>query len=446
MAFSNPILGNEVLVRTAMQSEGFNVGTEGQVNGWRFERDGSAYLTDVTVGNTNYTIDENGNASFNDVNVAGEFNYQGDDFPVILARFPKGMIAWGALNTIVGTNVNSSTEVAFLEVDAILEHGRMYKIAISPLALTCVLGTGGTFPWVGTIRIRDGGTSSPTTSSNLLVRAAIEIDNNASSGGAAAHSAAIDLVFSCNDNEATSISNLHSGVHRFAVTLSLSFGSLGTTISNRGINITTANGTINPVTLYIEDKGPLLANTGQALTGSGGGTGTDPTDTVIKTYNSVWSRSWDSGFNVRHTNGQISQGYYSSSDGNQRSWVGFDFAQIQSDLTGATVVKVEFYLYYDHWYNNAGGTAIIGTISSTATSAPTYNAGQDNQDRKRVSGWQRNQGKWVDMTSVVGSEFQTGTSTGVCIGIGPSTSQSYYGLARGNTETNEPKIRITYTT
>lgn len=428
MSFNNPIVGKEVLVRTAIQSEGFSIDPENQISGWRLERDGSAFLTNVSVGNTNYQIDENGNGSFNDVTVNGELYYSGTPLWLLFEAFPKGIQYWGALNTISG-NTTTGTEVALLELDTELISGRMYRLVCSEAAFTANPIT--TAPMIGTLRMRDGGASSPTTSSNLLQRASIEIPGFT---GAAGHSKGFEFVFACDDSQTPSASVLNSGTHRFILTMSLSSGA-GT------LAITTGSGTNNPITLYLEDMGPLVQNTGQALTGAGGGT--TPVKTYTKTYSATWSRAWDSSLNPVSTNGELRQGYYSSSNGNQRSWVGFDFNQIQSDLSGATVIKVEFYLYYDFWYFNDGGTAVIGTISSTATSAPSYDGTKDNQDRKRVS-FTINQGKWIDMTSVVGSEFKTGASTGICIGIGPSTSHEYYGKARGNTETNEPQIRITY--
>lgn len=417
----------DVALTGSAQSANFNPDAEDGVTGWQITKDGNAVFSDVSVGGSGYFIDQNGNGAINDLSVNGALTYGGTLLEDLFAARPKGILFWGAANTI-SASANSSTETMFLEVDTVLENGRMYRIATTSLLINGTVAGD-----VATVRLRDGGASSPTNTSNLLTRVNCRINSTT----AGLNDCRLEIVVAVDDSQAPSASVLNSGVHRLAL-------SLGRPSGTGSVSMTTSNGTVNPVTLYVEDLGPLVDNVGQQFANSGGG-GTVVKQTYTKTYNATWSRFWDNGGDsVNTTNGEIAQGQYSSTFGNRISWVGFPFSTIQSDLSGATVKKVEFYLYFDHWYNNAGGTAVIGTHNSTATSAPAYDGSKDDQDRKRVSGWAINAGKWVDMTSVVGSEFKTGASTGIVIGKGPSTSHEYYGKARGFGESGAPKIRITY--
>lgn len=424
MSFRNPVVGGgDTLVRQAIQSEGFTLDPESNVSGWRIERDGSAYFTGVTVGNLNYFIDENGDAAFNDVSVNGTLTVGGESLEEILAQRPRGVVANAWLSGI-SAETSGTTEMGVFELQCELEDGRTYRLATSNIIVNGTV-TGDVFR----VALRENGSSSPTTSSNLLAVSSAHIFDLADTP-----QANIDFVFHCDSSQPKTTYNLHPGTYRVLVSLQRRAGS-GT--AHFG------GAAASPATLYLEDLGPLRPNT--IVLNSGGG-GTTPVRQFVKTYNATWSRAWNGDGSIHSTNGELVQGTYGGD--NHRSWIGFNYNQIQSDLSGATVDKVELYLYYDHWYSFDGGTAVIGYHSSTATSAPAYDGNLDDVDELRVPGWGRNVGKWVNITSAgnfTANGWRTGAHTGIVLGPGPSSSTVYYGKARGNTEPNEPRLRITYT-
>lgn len=418
MSFSNPIIGgNDTIVRQAMQSDGFSLDAESNVSGWRLERDGSSYFTNVTVGNTNYFIDENGNAAFNDVAVNGSLSVAGEALGDILAALPQGPRAATILLNDSGTTTAGTTggvvvgRIVLTDADVSRFYRMFWQIRINVANNPTYLGIAVYAKWDGNASQTD----SFIFRQQWAGRAASGV------GDYAAGSNTFDL-----SNVAGTGTNLNFVVYLYA-------SAAGTLMAGNFPNNR----------LIIDDVGPAVT-----FTTYDASAGTTPTQQYTKTYSATWSRSWDDqGSSVHSTNGELVQGYWSGS-GQRLSWIGFPFSTIQSDLSGATVQKVEVYLYYDHWYNNAGGTAILGYHNSTATSAPAYDASKDNLNELQVPGWGINVGKWVNITSAgafTADGWRTGAHTGIAIGYGPTTSLEYYGKARGNTEANEPRLRITYT-
>lgn len=174
-----------------------------------------------------------------------------------------------------------------------------------------------------------------------------------------------------------------------------------------------------------------------------------PDDTKTKRTR-TWAATWSSGYNGN--GGQISsgsnhkQGYYSSTNGNTKAAVGFDDADIRSALSGVAlgdITKVELYLYFNHWYNNSGGTAIIGRHGSNAP-ASWGSLSSVVTDVVRSSNWPKPGGRWVNITSMHKQGWQNGDTKGVVVGPAPSRSLGYYGTFNGNSQNNPPKVRITY--
>lgn len=414
MSFRNPVVGGgDTLVRQAIQSEGFTLDPESNVTGWRIERDGNAYFTGVTVGNLNYFIDENGNGSFNDVSVNGTLTVGGDTLDNILSRYARGVIALNTLpndtGTWDGTNPVLFGRIVITDFDAT----RQYKVAG-----IARFDPGANGPNHIAIQARSAWNAPATLSDTLLFQ---DIQ------GGRDPAVADDWVTSfhhCFANTAPQ-GDLH-----IAFYFSCNSGATGQKY------LGTSYGRV-----WVEDAGPIVT-----YGTFDPGTGNAPPQQFVKTYNATWSRAWNGDGSVHSTNGELVQGTYGGD--NHRSWIGFDYSQIQSDLSGATVEKVELYLYYDHWYSFDGGTAVIGYHFSTATSAPAYDGNLDDVDELRVPGWGRNVGKWVNITSAgnfTADGWRTGAHTGIVLGPGPSSSTVYYGKARGNTESKEPRLRITYT-
>lgn len=429
MPFTNPLVAGNTLIRTAIQSQNYLVANDGTITGWQIAADGSATFTNVAIGGLNYNIDSTGQASFDTVNVDTDINLGGVSLNETLDLVPDGIIAYadstaynvaGGQWTVNTAAVSASTMLFEFDIGP-LRADRYYRITISYLCIQTVA----TDNFRQTFRYTVDGTA-PSTASGIMD------GSEANVGGSLRYRQIATVIYS---------PAIDYDIVRIGLTLARNTGT-GT------IQVET-NDPNTQIQCMAEDLGDQnLAISGGALSQKSKTSGTvdpDPVSTYVKTYQANWSRTWNnSGADVNVTNGEIDQGNISGF-GNRISWIGFPFATIQSDLSGATVKKVEVYLKYYHWYNNSGGTAVIGTHNSTATSAPSYDASKDNQNRKTVSGWSANSAKWVDITSVVGSEFKSGTSTGIVIGKGPSTNAVYYGKAYGNSQSGEPALRITYT-
>ncbi|MFI9149466.1 hypothetical protein [Streptomyces sp. NPDC053367] len=90
---------------------------------------------------------------------------------------------------------------------------------------------------------------------------------------------------------------------------------------------------------------------------------------------------------------------------------------------------------FDHWYSAAGGTATIRAHQHASRPA------RFSCDPEAMSvPWKRNQGKWVDISTIFDSVRWRG------IALDPnSTSRTAYGRARGYGQTYAPRLRVTFT-
>jgi hypothetical protein len=165
--------------------------------------------------------------------------------------------------------------------------------------------------------------------------------------------------------------------------------------------------------------------------------------TYTKTYGCTASKSFrGSGTKRTDVGNTCYQGYYSSTNGLQKSVILFPYATIQSDLSGATITKVEVYLNAEHWGPGNGGTAVIGNhnYSTMPSSDPTGNFNVD------TTAWTTKTGaKWCNVNTVIGDRLRDNTAKGILLGPNSSTSNEYYGYFSGSGDSAEPKLRITYT-
>lgn len=210
------------------------------------------------------------------------------------------------------------------------------------------------------------------------------------------------------------------------------------------INTYAGGGTFKPLRLYVEDVGLDVPDTW--ITNYGGNDfsgGAPAAPSVKKTYTATWSSTAGytyRGDGVRRTDtSDVVQGYssYATINGNGKGLWLFP-TSIATTLSGATVNKVEVYAYANHWYANAGGTAMIKVHGYTTmpASSPTLTAATSS------AGWPKPGGRWVTLPSSFNAGFQNGTYRGFGMGPGTSTSSTYYGRFNGGTAA---KIRITYT-
>lgn len=153
-------------------------------------------------------------------------------------------------------------------------------------------------------------------------------------------------------------------------------------------------------------------------------------ETMVRTYNAAWTRSWRGSTIVTDF---LHHGYYG---GLQRySMAGFP-AQMATDLAGATIQKVEIYLDNQHWWSSAGGTALIGR--STATSAPA-SPQTSGGAAFAATGWPVGQARWV--TAPAG--WWSATHRAITLGEGAGTSTTNYGKFAN--ALSAVKLRVTYT-
>lgn len=196
--------------------------------------------------------------------------------------------------------------------------------------------------------------------------------------------------------------------------------------------------------VWVEDIGPLVNRQSYAPP-SGGGGGSSPPSTYTKTYTATWTGSYQGDGDRRNSNGDMYHGQYDSTNGNQKSVIGFNNTQIQSDLSGATISSIKLTLKNKHWYYNSGGTLVVGYHNSTASSAPaSYPGGTESVNT--FSGFAKGATKTVTLSNSIGNALRDDTAEGIIIGPGDSTSKTYYGYFAGyNDSSNRPKLTITYT-
>jgi hypothetical protein len=144
-------------------------------------------------------------------------------------------------------------------------------------------------------------------------------------------------------------------------------------------------------------------------------------------YNWVRSYKSNNGY-MTNTNGLAYQGQDPSGyNGNQHSHFGFSQVDFASMLSGASNISISLYLYYSHWYNNSGGTAVIGYHNNwgdpgtAGSSGGSYNLIQRGGVPKPGS-------FSIDVSGWAGA-MQNGSFRGIALGPGPSSSYTYYGYA-----------------
>ncbi|WP_179199781.1 hypothetical protein [Streptomyces sp. NRRL B-24572] len=349
------------------------------------------------------TIDETGNAGFGDLAVAGKLTIGGDPIEDHLTLGARGLVALDYQAMAVSA---STTDYGFVELAFEAEGPRMYRVVLDCYADPSVAGG------EVVLTLRDGGASTPTISSPQIQSAVYPV------AGAGFHRVRLETIRS---GWAFGV-----GLHRLLTTFRVQGGPAGQTVRLLG-------GTTLPGVFYIEDVGPYLPETGQYNTG--GGTATPPLKQYTKTYPATWSGSYAnrSSYNSYYGN-KAMQGYYSATNGMQSSLIGFS-STLATDLAGTTINKAEIYLYFDHWYSNAGGKAVI-KAHKHASRPSTFSC---DSEAMTVS-WGKNVGKWVDITAVFDSTSWRG------IALDPNNSSTtYYGRARGYGETYPPQLRVTYT-
>ncbi|MEV4741565.1 hypothetical protein [Streptomyces sp. NPDC049555] len=355
------------------------------------------------------SISEDGAAGFQSLAVAGKLTWRGDDLQTVLDRLPKGIVAYNRQTNPVTT---TGTEVGWVELPFVADPNRMYRIVLDAHAMPSVAG--GELR----LRLRDGGAKAPDTNSPMIQSAVYQLTRNTSW-----QRSRLELV--------RSGEGLGAGLHRLLFTYDNKEGPSGQYVKLIG-------GEQFPAVMYVEDIGPRLPETGGL--NAAGGSSSQPAPKPVpqqytKTYTATWSGSYDrrSSYSDFYAD-KILQGYYSETHGTLASLAGFS-SDVAKDLAGATVQRVELFLYFDHWYNSSGGTAVIKThgYGSRPASFSSYSA-------SKAVDFGRNEGKWVDITDL----FDPSKTRGIALDPN-STVDTYYGRAHGVGQANPPLLKVTYT-
>lgn len=359
------------------------------------------------------SIDSAGDISGRDISasrdlIVGENLYIGTDhLNDILASLPQGVVEWADTSTKWWFPGGSSDSMHY-ELAAEMKAGRNYRISV--YARLDDVATGDRDPLIRLRVTTDG--SQPTTSSSIAkeIRAAMGSKNNNFT-----YAGQLVDIYPCTSDR----------TYRAVICYNADGGGSASVLTAQYV---------------IEDIGPLVPS--RAIARQNSATSGTPTDTgsgssSVKQYTKTWTASWSGSYKNRSTynsyyGSKALQGYYSGTNGVQASLIGFP---IGSTLNGATIKKVEVYLYAAHWYYNAGGTAVIRTHQHTSRPGSF----STESGSKRIP-FKIGQGKWVDITSI----FEN-NDRGVTLDPGNTTNRQYYGRFHGAYEANKPKLRVTYT-
>lgn len=163
-----------------------------------------------------------------------------------------------------------------------------------------------------------------------------------------------------------------------------------------------------PSSLIAEDGGPQIAPA--YVLNDGGGSGVPPPappPPPRQHYNihwrAIWGQTWNQhGFRV---NGECIQGFYPDGwNGDNKAIFGFDWANIQATLAGATITDIAVYLYFHHWYYNSGGIAVLG-YSNKSSGGGGYEIADFGIAEYHIG---KGAGQWCGLPNWLGDGFRDG--------------------------------------
>lgn len=367
----------------------------------------SNFLTIVSPTNPDdalATISADGIITAQGFSVEGDLEMGGENVATIIDRRARGLAAWGQHYS----NRSTTTETGLMELEVVVEPGRMYEVHTSVV-----------YSWqaataAGELRLRytTNGTR-PTVSSPVLA-----ISARAAGEGGPMN---IHAIFRGTD--------VASGRMRLLWTLASIGGPL----------VEARNSGDNGFAIWCNDIGPAITPTGVVVDG-GGGAGTPPPQTRrTTTWHCAWSGCWDPN-NLRNgSTGEMIQGTYGGTT--FRSAFGFDVNAIRAELAGATIHDVGVYLYAKHWYYNSGGYARIGQHSGTPNGVyPGTSA------RFWVVKMGKPQGLWISLGSAFGYAMRDNGINGLTLDatdVAPNLAD--YGKFDGQSQAGHPIISFDYT-
>jgi hypothetical protein len=377
-------------------------------------------IRDPDTGEIRTLIDAIGGVSTNRLSVESDPVIMGRTLTSLLAERAQTGYAWGNVN---GNSARSTgAELGFVDITETLQNGRQYKLHTSHMRMN-----GSVDGQVGQVNIRfttaagNAAPPVPTISSTFLTRIVVPVPY-----GVGSQVASMVCLFDTppGDGETT---------YRFLLSHNL--------VQGTG-DVYIAQSEADKVQMWFEDMGPSRLqsfvgnNGGGAATGGTGGTPVVSKQRYTRQFENAWFRTFRGNGTFRTDTPDPFQGYGDSYNGNQVSMIGWN--DWTGWLTGATIERVEIYLYAAKWWFHSGGTAIIGVHANLSPPNSLVNTAAN---LIQVGGWKNAEAKWVELPAQYIDGFRTGAYRGILLGPGPSNDNQYYGRFAGG---NNTLMRITY--
>lgn len=425
------VAGNPSGTRSEMDPFGFHVyrkNLDGNVlEAMRFGQDEDSDFLQLngSDGSSIASIDDSGGAAFQSVDSGDSLLYQGQEMAEYLDDYSK-VVARSEVQNLPGFTIAQARSRGLVEMSFTAEIGHVYRLDTDPLRVD-IGAFAGTGYVVWRLRYTTGDTALSLDSPELVQFAVKQ------NSGDPADTITVQL----------SRSNV-----QFDDSLFDENGELNVNIL---LDVTTGGPTVahnsaTPGRVTITDLGLDVDNTGSASTllnaaPSGGGSGDGETNTTTqatkKTYTKTYAATWGQSYKI---DGSITNGmdpYVVQGSGGGPARMGMiGFPALANILSGATVKKVEIYVYFKHWYNYSGGTMGLGTHGQL--NKPSTYSGTTAGITKHVS---NPGGVWVTLSSSGYASWKSGATRGVTLRApNDSTLYEYYGYA----DWTRCKIRLTY--
>lgn len=366
------------------------------------------------------SIDQNGGIVSRTASLGrnpGDVEINGAPFESYFTDYTSGLTAWGA-RTTQGPATSTSGESKWLEVQTVLQKGRIYRVTVDPLyAVPSTSNTAG----VMLLRCATDGAAATVSSTQIQ--------------GSRFWLPVVDawttpqLVAIVN----TGTQNAQTREYRFLATYR--------SYSGGTVYLTAAAG--YPSIMTVQDLGPSIPNVGIDFG--------NPSPPVVKqNYTTYWYSSGSasytgSGTKRTDTSDMVHGTDPSGFNGNGCAvalFMGNSYSSTNSGeigktlwtaLDGATINSVEFMFTNRHWYYNAGGSLYY--LPGYLTSLPSSIANPSN-NYYSYTPFSYGQAKYVPATK--------NTYTSVIIGQAPG-GISNYGRFAGATQSGAPVMKVNYT-
>jgi hypothetical protein len=409
MAFNNPVVGGDTLVRPAIQSANYIPG----VQGWSINRDGSAefatgtfrgpvIVIDPVTGTVLASIGANGNVAAQDVTVTGDVIIGTLSVLAAIQQATEGVVGWFQTSGTLPAAGFNNTFTNILWCNCQLQAGRLYKIGIANLQMF---------------------NPDTFTAENVYVKINIAQPGGISGWQGWLDSGALEAGNFGAINGEVLFNSTHTGPAQVQLQISTS-----DTVAWAGQPTAVANG----ATIWVEDAGEFITASG----GTGAASGAVTTD---KKYTALASKSYDnSGAFIGSPDGtnNMYQGTLSGrSHGTESAAWSFAGSTMASDIAGAVINSAKLWMYCT---NSSGASGGVNISMSTATTPPTTAPPTGSNNTNFSSNWPVPGWAGVDITSYL----SLGASLVILEHAIIDGSASFYGFG---TAGFQPYIEINYT-